>query len=140
MSGKPEEIAKPEEKSRLEQAIKDRLYRSIAEMYRYVADYGIPKWLGYTAGIGFKVEGIGEDEPSLQKMLSLLHLKKEVVSATEYLQLILVASQALRNFNYQLDVKLGFQQEFLESKSLDIIKFVATQLEEAAQEAQEMME
>lgn len=114
-----------------EEKIKNRLYQSVQEMYEYVMFSSGVKWLGYGATIGFHVEGIEWFEPPLQRLLSQLHLKKDAVSANEYVELVKKSINALRKFDYTKEVLPEFQREFLDLKCPEIINHVADELEKA---------
>ncbi len=125
------------EASNNEEKIKNLLYKSIEMTYRYVMDSGGGKYLGYSAGVGFEVEGIEWHEPSLQRLLSQLHLKKDLVSAKEYIQLFTNTINALRNFNYLEDVSPDCQQEFVDLGCPRIIMYVADELEKVISELEQ---
>ena len=72
-----------------EKGFKERLYQSIVEAYGLVMNSGsAQKFLGYNSGVGFDMKGLDFVEPQLQKLLSLLHLKKNHVNAATYTALI----------------------------------------------------
>ena len=114
-----------------EEQIKDRLYSAIESTYKYVMFSTGVKWLGYRASIGFWVEGFEVRYPSLQKLLSMLHLAKDTTTAEEYKQLFRTAIEAIRNFDYKEEVLPEYHQEFLDLDCPAIIENVVTKLEEA---------
>lgn len=117
-----------------EEQIKNRLYQAVEITYQYVMFSSGVKWLGYSASVGFQVEGIDWFEPPLQRLLSQLHLKKNNVSANEYVQLFKNSITALRNFDYQKEILPQYHQEFLDLKCPEIIEYVAGELEKSISE------
>lgn len=115
----------------LKENAKEILYEAVSEMYKYVMFEGIPKWVGYNAGVGFDVKGLNFFEPPLQKLLSLIHSKKDEMSDAEYMSLIIHSVSVLRNFDYQQSILSEYQEEFRESGSLEIIDRVVSRFEEA---------
>ncbi|MFA6271684.1 MAG: hypothetical protein WC693_01065 [Patescibacteria group bacterium] len=122
-----------------EDTIKGCLYSSIAKMYEYVMFSSGVKWLGYGATVGFQVDGIEWHEPQLQRLLSQLHLKKDSVSASEYIELVENSVKALRSFDYTKEVLPEYHQEFLDSKCPQIIDQVANELEQAVLDAKKFV-
>ncbi len=121
-----------------EQKIKDRLYKSVQEMYEYVMFSGGERWLGYSASVGFDVSDIGYFEPPLQKLLSLIHQKLEESSSDEYTNLIERSVSALREFDYKKEIMDSFHDEFVELGCPEIIEHVASELEKAVGDVKNM--
>lgn len=116
--------------------IKNRLYKAIETTYHYVMFSSGVKWLGYNASVGFQVEGIEWYEPSLQRLLSQLHLKKDTTTSEEYIQLFKNSIKALRDFDYTKEVLPDHHQEFIDLKCPEIIEYVASELEKAVREVE----
>lgn len=134
-----EEIEKPlPEKIDKEELIKNRLQDSVVKMYKQVMYSNGTLWTGYGSSVGFKVEGLGYYEPSLQRLLSLLHLQKDKLSAQEYIELIKESIEALREFDYIKEVRPEYHQEFLDSGAPERIKEVKEEFEKAVEDAEKM--
>jgi hypothetical protein len=134
LSDSPDKNHKEEvgvENAELRENAKEILYEAVKDMYEYTMTKGIPRWVGYNAGIGFDVKGLDFFEPPMQKLLSLIHLKKDEMSDVEYMDLMIHSVSVLRNFDYQQEVLPEYQEEFRESGSLEIIDRVASRFEEA---------
>lgn len=118
-----------------EQQSINKIYHVVEEWYRTVMSDAPTQWVGYNSGLGFEVSTsvFGVVEPSLQKILSLLHNEIAVkkIGLEESKQKIQSVIDALSKFDYQKDVVESSRQDFIESKASDYITKVKNALEQA---------
>ena len=110
---------------------REKVYSMIGSLYEYLMvgeGRNTVRWTGYASSIGFPVEEIGYFEPSLQRLLSLLHLNKD---KPEFFDLVKKSISSLRNFDYKKQVLPEYQEDFIKSGTLEVIKKVADDLEKS---------
>jgi hypothetical protein len=96
---------------------------------------GWGKYLGYSGGIEFDVDGIDWKGPSLQRLLSQYYLLFEVASAEECLNTSIKILECLEKFNYLEQVRPDDQEDFLSCQCLKVIDAVAKRFRLAIQKA-----
>ncbi len=127
-----------------EQRKLNRVYHVIQEWYKRTMFEAPPQWVGYSSFLGFDIpaETFGFAEPSLQRILSLLHAelankKASINDVTEKLKIVI---GALEKFDPEKDVASSSLDDFNRTNAKEHIVKVKNALKKVLSEVSRDLE
>ncbi len=120
-----------------EQKKLNSVYSVVQELYKQTMFEAPSQWVGYNSGLGFDIpaEIFGFHEPSLQRILSLLHieLSQKKIDLEQTKDQLAIVIAALNKFDPEKDLTEGVKKDFYESDALAHINKVKAELTRALQ-------
>lgn len=121
-----------------EQQALNRIYHVVQEWYGRTMFDAPSRWVGYNSGLGFEIPHtvFGFSEPSLQRLLSLLHQELSIkkVGLEEIKKKIQISIDALNKFDIEKDIVESSRKDFMDSGTASHITKVKEALEQVLAE------